>query len=453
MTERVPPGDIDAEMAVLGAMLLGPTVGIDAAAQVATLGLRPGDYAAPKHQHIAAAIAAVHERGDSIDAIVVADELKRCGLLDAAAGIDYLHHLQNATPTVSNVAKHAAIVAGHARRRRIILLAADLNEGAYSDDPDRITRAVETLTSIPTTTVNGRLPERVDWDRLFTRDDPDTEWLVEDLWPASRQLHVFASRKTGKSLILLWLCACLAAGRDPLTGRAQPRVAMTYIDYEMSEADLLERLEDMGFTPADLELLSYYLLPNLPPLDTDDGGRALMSLLQRDQSVGVVIDTIGRAVVGEENAADTYHAFWHHTGTLLRRAGIALARLDHEGHESGRSRGSSAKADDVDIVWSLERTDPGLRFTKKYARVTWVADTIDVAKLEDPLKFRRTTDSWPIGTADKAAELDAIGAPLDISKREAQRLLRNAGRPAGRDSVLLKALAFRRQHAFQGTLL
>ena len=114
---------------------------------------------------------------------------------------------------------------------------------------------------------------------------------------------------------------------------------MTYVDYEMSEDDLLERLDDMGFTPD--RPRAALLLPAADPATTRHrrGGTRAAALARTDHSVGVVIDTVGHAVEGEENAADTYHGFWQYTGRRLKRAGIGLARLDHEGHEAGRYRG------------------------------------------------------------------------------------------------------------------
>lgn len=297
------------------------------------------------------------------------------------------------------------------------------------------------------------LPKPVDWHALYARQ-VDVEWLVEDVWPLGRQLHIFAARKSGKSLLMLWIAACLAAGRDPFTGRQQAPVIVGYLDYEMTEDDLLERLEEMGFGPDDLAGLRYYLWPPIPPLDTPEGGRALLDLVRRDGAVAVVLDTVSRVVEGEENSNDTFRNFYRHTGLHLKAEGIGLARLDHEGHEAGRSRGASAKGDDVDIVWRLQVTDDGLALVKKAARISWVPERVELVSTSDALGFRRTSNSWPAGTREKAAELDDIGAPLEVSKREARRLLKEAGRTPGRDAVLMKAIAYRKANITpQGELL
>jgi hypothetical protein len=296
------------------------------------------------------------------------------------------------------------------------------------------------------------MPEPVDWEALYSRQVV-AEWLVDDVWPVGRQLHIFAARKTGKSLIMLHMAACLAAGRDPFTGRPTTPLVVVYLDYEMSEDDLLERVEQMGFQPADLGNLRYYLWPALAPLDTPEGGRALLDIVRRDGAGAVVLDTVSRVVEGEENSNDTFRALYRNTGLHLKAEGVALARLDHEGHESGRSRGASAKADDVDVVWQLKATDDGLAFVKKAARMAWIPERVDLVRTDDPLGFRRVTNSWPAGTSEKALELDEVGAPLDVSKREARRLLTEAGKTPGRDGLLMKAITYRKSTDRLGGLL
>lgn len=310
-------------------------------------------------------------------------------------------------------------------------------------------RSMEPVYNDRRPTVDVSLPIPVDWAALYAREN-DAAWLVEDLWPEGRQLHIHAARKTGKSLVMLFIAASLAAGRDPFSNRPQPPVRTTYLDYEMTEDDLLERVEEMGFKPCDLAELRYYLWPAIAPLDTPHGGRTLLDLVRRDESKAVVIDTVSRVVEGEENSADTYRAMYRHTGVHLKAEGVALARLDHEGHEGGRSRGSSAKADDVDIVWQLQTTDNGLSFTRKAARMSWVPEHVDLIRTTDPLRFRRAMASWPAGTAEKANQLDRLGVPLDASKRQAAAAIAAADETVGRHVVLMKALTFRRQ---RGSLL
>ena len=293
---------------------------------------------------------------------------------------------------------------------------------------------------------NGERPTHLmvplDWHALYRRE-MNTEWLVENVWPRGRQCHMHAARKTGKSLISLWIACELACGRDPFTGVNVPAVRMGYLDYEMTESDLLERLEDMGYTESDHENLRYYLHPHIPKLDTMDGGKALLETLAYDEVKAIVIDTMSRVVAGDENSNDTYIRFYAHTGALLKSDGIAMLRLDHEGHETGRSRGASAKADDVDIVWQLREVDNGLQFVRKAARMSWIPEKLTVVRTTEPLRFAASGEAWPAGTMEKVKELDDCKVPTDVSRRKASEMLKTGGYTPGKTIVLNAAMRFR----------
>lgn len=289
----------------------------------------------------------------------------------------------------------------------------------------------------------ARNPMWLDIDELFGHVS-NLEWLVEDVWPTQRQIHIHAQRKTGKSLVSLWIACCLASGRDPFSGKPRTPVNVAYLDYEMTLDDLRERVDEMGFTADDLRAHWFYALhPALPMLDTAAGGLELVDRLVDEHVRAVIIDTFSRVVGGDENSNDTYRAFFRHTGLPLKHAGIAMMRLDHEGYTEGRSRGASAKADDVDIVWQLKRGDNGLSFNRMQSRMAVVPERVNVSQHDEPLSFSRIGVVIPNGTMDKVAELDAIDAPTDVSVREARRILKEAGYTGGKNDVLTAACRLR----------
>ena len=108
------------------------------------------------------------------------------------------------------------------------------------------------------------------------------------------------------------------AGRFSVT-QPKTRSNVMYMDHEMTEADLRERLSDLGYGPDDdLSRLNYYQLPELPGLDRDVGGEVLVSTAVARGVQLVVVDTMARAVQGAESDADTYRAFYWHTGRRLK---------------------------------------------------------------------------------------------------------------------------------------
>ena len=151
---------------------------------------------------------------------------------------------------------------------------------------------------------------------------------MEPIIARGRQVGVYALAKDGKSELGLYIAAGCATGRDLYGGTIDPAVVL-YLDWEMTEDDLEERLRDFGHGPdSDLSRLVYCHYPALPPMDTNAGGHALAAEIDAVGADLVIIDTLAKAVEGEENSADTYRRFAQHTGTRLRERACALLRLD-----------------------------------------------------------------------------------------------------------------------------
>ncbi|MDA4103454.1 replicative DNA helicase [Mycolicibacterium monacense] len=112
---RQPPHDAAAEQAVLGGMLLSK----DAIADVLER-LRPGDFYRPAHQNVYDAVLDLYGRGEPADAVTVAAELDRRGLLRRIGGAPYLHTLISTVPTAANAGFYAGIVAEKALLRRLV---------------------------------------------------------------------------------------------------------------------------------------------------------------------------------------------------------------------------------------------------------------------------------------------------------------------------------------------
>nr|WP_048631587.1 replicative DNA helicase [Mycolicibacterium aurum] len=112
---RQPPQDLAAEQAVLGGMLLSK----DAIADVLER-LRPGDFYRPGNQLVYDAVLDLYSRGEPADAVTVAAELDRRGLLRRVGGAPYLHTLISTVPTAANAGYYAEIVAEKSLLRRLV---------------------------------------------------------------------------------------------------------------------------------------------------------------------------------------------------------------------------------------------------------------------------------------------------------------------------------------------
>jgi hypothetical protein len=126
--DRQPPNNLEAEQAVLGAILTSGRLLVEVAALI-----EEADFYRPAHRTIWRAILALADRGEPTDPVTVLGELDHTDELAEVGGGPFLHTLVQAVPTVANAAHYARLVADTARRRRVIDLGVRL---AHSDaDP------------------------------------------------------------------------------------------------------------------------------------------------------------------------------------------------------------------------------------------------------------------------------------------------------------------------------
>lgn len=305
-----------------------------------------------------------------------------------------------------------------------LLEAVPVGETTHDDDED--------VTTLPSRD-RVELAHLVDWQRFWEDDHSDEDWLAEPVIPRGRAIALYAPAKAGKSTIVLAVAAAVATGRRILgLYRAEP-VEVLYLDYEMTQSDLQQRLLELGYGPSDdMSRLHYALLPSMPPLDTVDGARALLELVDRTAAQLVVVDTFGRAVEGDEDSADTVRAFYRHTGLTLKARNVTYLRTDHSGKDTSKGqRGSSAKNDDVDLVWRLTRTDTkagdGVKLERTHSRVAWVPQELKINRVvtDDGYDYLLDTEArvYPDGTAQDADLLRQHGIDGTGSKNKARAIM------------------------------
>jgi replicative DNA helicase len=103
--EKIPPQNLDAEMAVLGSMLLD-----EEAIATAVEKLDRNFFYKDSHQKIFQAISDLYALNKAVDLITLTDALKRDGVIDAVGGASYLTALANAVPSAANISHYVNIV-------------------------------------------------------------------------------------------------------------------------------------------------------------------------------------------------------------------------------------------------------------------------------------------------------------------------------------------------------
>jgi hypothetical protein len=273
------------------------------------------------------------------------------------------------------------------------------------------------------------LAQIVHWPTFYQDDHTAEDWLVQPILANGRSHAIFAPGGTGKSLLSLWLAVKMATGGTVFGNKVDPKIVL-YLDYEMTAADLADRLDSMQiYEAATLTNLKYALLPSLSSADTPEGGREINRLAELVGAEVVVLDTFSRAVEGDENDADTVRSFYRWTGIHLKAAGRAFVRIDHAGKDINKGqRGTSAKNDDVDIVWQMTRTDQGMKLTAKKRRMGWVPEFVDLTMTDGPLNYDMAhRPGYPAGTKEAMQLMTDLGIDNSLPVRDQGRLLREAG--------------------------
>ena len=138
--DRIPPQNIEAEQAVLGAIFLEPS-----SLTVTSELLIPEDFYRSSHQKIFNVMIKLNDEGKAVDLITVTEELSATKNLEEVGGVSYLSELAGSVPTAANVEYYARIVEEKSLLRRLIRTATTIAQEGYSreDEVEELLREAE----------------------------------------------------------------------------------------------------------------------------------------------------------------------------------------------------------------------------------------------------------------------------------------------------------------------
>ena len=142
MENRVPPHKNDAEIAVLGGLLLDP----EAFDEVSDL-INEEVFYRPAHRKIYRAIQDLKRKGDPTDVITVSNMLMKNNELDSAGGPKYLAEILDQVPSAANIGAYANIIHEQALLRALITLGGDFIEKAYTQDFENVNNFLDDVES------------------------------------------------------------------------------------------------------------------------------------------------------------------------------------------------------------------------------------------------------------------------------------------------------------------
>ncbi|AHA31159.1 replicative DNA helicase [Exiguobacterium sp. Leaf187] len=124
--QNMPPQSIEAEQAVLGAIMIDADRLISASER-----LLPQDFYRASHQRIFEAMLVLSDRGEAIDLVTVTAELSTLGILDEIGGLPYLAELAEGVPTAANINYYVNVVDQKSTLRRLIRTAGEIVTDGY----------------------------------------------------------------------------------------------------------------------------------------------------------------------------------------------------------------------------------------------------------------------------------------------------------------------------------
>lgn len=133
--ERKPPQALDAEAAVLGAMLLDPDT-VPKALQY----IDENCFYLQSHRNVFKAIVALFQKNKPADIVTVEQELSRMKELESVGGKEFLVSLLEGVLTTAHIEEHAKLVLEKAVQRRLIQAASQIVQESYDD-----TKSADTL--------------------------------------------------------------------------------------------------------------------------------------------------------------------------------------------------------------------------------------------------------------------------------------------------------------------
>lgn len=133
VTERVPPQNLEAEQAVLGAMLLSKDAIADAVEEI-----RGNDFYRPAHEIIFDTIVELYNENEPADLITTTDKLIKNGDIERIGGAPYLHTLMAGVPTATNAGYYARIIKEKSLLRQLVNAGTSIAQLGYSTDGSEV---------------------------------------------------------------------------------------------------------------------------------------------------------------------------------------------------------------------------------------------------------------------------------------------------------------------------
>jgi len=244
---KLPPQNLDAEMSLLGAILIDEEVLADVSDKI-----HADDFYDKRHNLIFAAMMRLYEHHRPVDLLTLSEELKKRDEIDTIGGSAYLSELTTYVPTAAHAEAYADLVVQKALRRRLIHASSGIAELGYDEETnvqELLERAETELFSVSDTSLKQDL---VSLEQILTESFDRMEELHRDggklrgVRTGWRDLDNLTAGLQRSDLIIL--AARPAMGKTTLVTNLAYNVAskekqsVLFFSLEMSKEQLVDRM-------------------------------------------------------------------------------------------------------------------------------------------------------------------------------------------------------------------
>lgn len=410
------PHDIEAEQAVLGAMMGSP-----AAAEQCMQALSAADFYRPAHGVIFTTICTALRERQPCDTIAVKDRLEAAGEFRGALDPPYLVTLLQAVQVYANAGNHARIVRDRAVRRRLLAAGRRITQWAGSAEGDAhglTERAVREVEEVRESGLGDDVTVQTISEFLNTDEPDDYDWVIPGLLERGDRLILTGQEGAGKSELFRMFGVTTAAGIHPFTFQPMRPGRVLLLDCENTSRHTRRKIRPL-ITQARLqghEVNEHNLWIECRPQGIDLALDRDVSWLMRQVAalqpditfLGPLYRLAPRALNDDSDAAPVLA-----TLNMIRARGSAVVLEAHSGHQVGaggmrdlRPRGSSAFLGWPEFGYGLRWADECTKEHRVVEFVSWRGDRDE----RDWPEMLAAGGTWPWRPYTRPAKDDEGGA-------------------------------------------
>lgn len=330
--DRGTPHSLDAERAVLGAVLVQPALLATARAV-----LDGREFFRDAHRRIFACMGVLSERGDAIDFLTLKEELARTGQLDDVGGPAYLAGLADGVPRSANVEFYARIVKDHAARRALIDAANRIRAAAHDGARDLAQVAAEAQAMLAATaTIAAVAVTASSLPDLLARVTGMRNELLGDLIALGEIAMLHGQPRDGKTWVSLEFAVAVALGASAfgLPALTAARAgAVLIIGNEDAEGAYVDRLGQMcrgrGIDASTLAHLHFMVRMGVS-LDDATWQVRIIAEAKRLAVALIVIDPLRSVTARTDQGPAEFQPVALYLRRLLSETGAAIVLVHHD---------------------------------------------------------------------------------------------------------------------------